>query len=112
MNRIQDIRTRLSKITPGCWKLQEGFNTVFTTSNGDGTGLTIALAKISDRQLVEDGHSEQVVPNGEFIANAPEDTAYLLVEINRLAEDLEEARRQYTTLEEILMEADIPGEDN
>jgi len=67
----------MSEHTPGPWKVQPGFLTVFTCSEGT-TGLTIALAKVFDAQLIADQDTvegkqqarEQAEANAKLIAQA------------------------------------------
>lgn len=55
-------------ITPGPWRNQKGFNTVYTTSNPESkTGLTIALFKDCNQCP-----PEQIMGNANLIAAAPE----------------------------------------
>lgn len=70
----------MAQHTPGPWRVQDGFNTIYTTSCPEtGTGITIAIAKASDHQC----KSEEVAPNARLLAAAPA----LLAALEALADE-------------------------
>ncbi|MFD1179505.1 hypothetical protein ACFQ3W_24855 [Paenibacillus puldeungensis] len=72
-DRIQEIKRRLAEAMPGPWVYRELTREIYTTAEIDGIKY----------KMVADVFEE----NGQFIANAPDDIAYLLSEVERLQEE-------------------------
>lgn len=79
MSRLNEIRQRLEKATPGPWTIKHRQNVI----TSDGRGATTASGL--------DGDNERNEANASLIANAPADLAYLLERVTALQDDLEEA---------------------
>lgn len=72
---INEIKERLSKITPGPWSYDTTFYAPEVKSQ------TRLIAKVLYHMGNEDS---EVIPNAEFIANATEDIKFLLAENEKL----------------------------
>lgn len=91
--------------TPGPWKVQPVFLTVYTHSQGE-TGLTIALANVLDGQLIADQHDvpgkeaarAEAVANAYLIAAAPQ----LRAALEDIAHDAAEFEHGDTVAENIV----------
>ncbi len=81
MDRIEEIRERLSKATPGPWEyvLEENIATHYKYKDGKHSANWIAEIDHMNREDIDwDGRSEQAHADADLIANAPTDIAYLL----------------------------------
>lgn len=95
-NRIAEIEARLSAISPGPWEPTQGANAdgkkLATTGAEKAAFLALSINDndsplwlVATPEVIPaatgDGPRAQV--NAEFIANAPEDIAYLLAELRK-----------------------------
>ena len=80
-DRIDAIRDRLAKATPGPWETVPTTGNAVASPDGDGYWTDVA-----DRIESE--------PDADLIANAPADLAYLLAEMDKARAGLAEAWRE------------------
>lgn len=73
MSRIEEIEARLEAATPGPWEFSLGRDWEITANGGS----LDYVASVSD-------HGDQSDHDAVFIANAPEDIAYLLAALRGL----------------------------
>ncbi len=111
MGRLEEIRARLARSTPGPWRegtlnvwQDELLRCVASTRRGCyQEGEYRAFQRDDSRELMQE--------DARLIGNAPADLAWLLSEVRRLTEELTETRRRESLLIAFVMafEAEVPG---
>ena len=86
-DRIEEIRERLEKATPGPWE-DDGVNV--TQANGEWVDVT--PSRVECMSYCYGGSVERMKDDDRtFIANAPADVAFLLAEVERLEREKADA---------------------
>lgn len=75
MTRIEEIKARLAKITPG-WRL-----------HNPGHAYTPSVLDQNGGMLLQSTSHGNMVADSTFAASAPDDVAYLLAEVKRLEQE-------------------------
>lgn len=88
MSRLDEIKLRLSKITPGTWE----FFACETFGFGDDYGVRIADSKTSIVPPYRTNHYADM----QFIADAPDNITFLLSEVERLNADVAQTQGRST----------------
>ena len=88
------IEARLKAATPGPWQYFSGNNGVYS----DG-GKKFICGRVGFMSKIQRHGDES---NGQFIANAPTDIAFLLAEVKRKDEALRQAEKSFSNLANIL----------
>ena len=80
-SRIQEIKQRLEKATPGDWASEDSLEIITTLEQETCFVAFPVIAEVREDQNIG---SEQALGNTEFIAHAPSDISYLLAEVEQL----------------------------